>query len=296
MFFWLIKTIIIDIIFNRELYIQMSDVSHIVDIPLRRFFANAADIIIPVDNDKVFVPDPSWSTTFAAGLQKCDLAGSIVAEIGVGSGINMAGLMLSPNRPGRFLGADIARSAVEASQWLAKREGIEATLLQSDLLCAFDKEDLKKVNCIIGCIPQVPMHQGEITSERALSDYYEETGIPEDAFGLGLIARLLDQSAKLAPQASLVLNIASRPGGERVQAMFDRHGFKTNVVHATVVQQDPTTCLKSLAEIEATTGIDFHFYGDADASERIQACEAEQRRQQYVPIFHKLYVLEAKLG
>ncbi len=274
----------------------MLNASTIVQVALRQFFDKARDIVIPVDNSKVFVPDPSWSTTFAAGLQKCDLAGAIVAEIGVGSGINMAGLMLAPNPPSRFLGADIAPSAVQASQWLADREGIEAKLFESDLLSAFDPRDLKSVDYIIGCIPQVPRHRGEIESERDLSDYYEETGIPEDAYGLGLIARLLDQSASLAPQASLILNVASRPGGERVKAMFDRHGFITKEIHSTVVQQDPTTCLKSLAEIEAKTRIDFHFYGDASAQERIQACEAEQRRQQGTPIFHKLYVLEAKLG
>lgn len=270
--------------------------SNIVKVPLRAFYAAAADIIIPVDDTKVFRPDKSWGGTFAIGLQKCDLAGAVVAEIGVGCGINMAGLMLSDNKPQSFTGADYAASAVEASRWLADREGIEAKILQSDLLKSFSDQALKRVDYIIACIPQVPRQPGEITNDRDHSDYYEERGVKEDEYGLGLIASLLDEAAIRAPQATLILNIANRPGGERIQAMFARHGYKTDIVYQAVVQQDPTTSLRSLAEIECRTGLDFHFYADPSAQVHIGAVAAETSRQAGQPVYHNLHVLAAKLG
>ncbi len=270
--------------------------SNIVKVPLRDFYAAAADIIIPVDNDKVFLPDASWGGTFATGLQKCDLAGSVVAEIGIGCGINMAGLMLSDKKPESFTGADYAPSAVEASRWLADREGIEAKILQSDLLKSFSDKALERVDYIIACIPQVPRQPGEITNDRDHSDYYEERGVEEDEYGLGLIASLLDEAACRAPQATLLLNIANRPGGERIQTMFARHGYETDIVHKAVVQQDPTTSLQSLAKIECRTGLDFHFYADPSAQRHIGAVAAETSRRAGQPVYHNLHVLAAKLG
>lgn len=270
--------------------------SNVVNIPLRKFYSAAADIIIPVDNDKVFLPDVSWGGTFATGLQKCNLAGTIVAEIGAGCGINMAGLMLSKNKPASFTGADYAVSAVDASRWLADRENIDAQILQSDLLKSFSDGELRRVDYIIACIPQVPRQPGHITNDRDHSDYYESRGVEEDEYGLGLIASLLDEAASRAPQATLILNIANRPGGERIQAMFARHGYNTDIVHKAVVQQDPTTSLMSLAEIECRTGLDFHFYADQSAQIHIGAVAAEENRKSGQPVYHNLHVLAAKLS
>lgn len=277
--------------------------SNLTQVPLRDFFQSAAQIIIPVDNSKVFLPDPSWSKTFAAGLQAFEnyragargFAGANVIEVGVGSGINMAGLMLQPAAPSHFIGTDIAHSAVSASADLAQAHGMKATLLQSDLLCAIPDRALQNTDYIIGCIPQVPRHSGEITDERDLSDYYEETGIPEDAYGLGLIARLLDQAKTRAPQAELVLNIAGRPGEDRLSPMFAQHGYQVSTIHTSVVRQDPGTCLDSLAEIEDKSGLRFHFFRDAQARHDISAREAEALRTTGQPIYHNLHVLAARL-
>jgi methylase of polypeptide subunit release factors len=276
---------------------------NLTQVPLRDFFQSSAQIIIPVDNSKVFLPDPSWSKTFAAGLQafekhtanKRGFAGSHVIEVGVGSGINMAGLMLHPAPPSHFIGTDIAPSAVAASAGLAQAHGMNAALLQSDLLGSVPSRALERTDYIIGCIPQVPRHSGEITDERDLSDYYEETGIPEDAYGLGLIARLLDQAKTRAPQAELVLNIAGRPGEDRLSPMFAQHGYKVSAIHTSVVRQDPGTCLNSLAEIEDKSGLRFHFFRDTQARHEINAHEAEALRTAGQPIYHNLHVLAARL-
>jgi methylase of polypeptide subunit release factors len=269
---------------------------NIIDVPLRNFYEKAANIIIPVDNDLIFLPDESWGRTFATGLQKCDLSGAVVAEVGIGCGINMAGLMLSDKAPREFNACDLEPASVAASQWLAKREGIEANILQSDLLSAMPDNILKNTDVIIACIPQVVRDPGEIKTERDFADYYEKRGVCEDDYGLGLIASMLDESAARAPHATLILNIANRPGGERIQAMFDRHGYTTEIVHKDIVRQDPTTSIESLAQIEKNTGIDFHFYSNPQTKEHIGAREAEDRRLSGLPVYHNLHVLAAKLG
>ncbi len=278
-------------------------VEDVTQVRLRDFFHSSAQITIPVDNSKVFLPDTSWSRTFAAGLQEFEkhtadgrgFEGSHVIEVGVGSGINMAGLMLHAAPPAHFIGTDIAPSAVAASASLAQAHDMNAALLQSDLLCAVPDRALQRADFIIGCIPQVPRHSGEITKERDLSDYYEETGIPEDAYGLGLIVRLLDQAKTRAPQAELVLNIAGRPGEDRLSPMFAQHGYKVSAVHTSVVRQDPGTCLDSLVEIEDRSGLRFHFFRDSQARHDINAHEAEALRVAGQPIYHNLHVLAARL-
>jgi methylase of polypeptide subunit release factors len=262
---------------------------------LRDFYRRSADIIIPTDNTKVYLPDHAWTETFAEGLQKCGLADASVLEVGVGSGINMAGLMLVPHPPRSFIGTDIADDAVTASGQVSKANRIGATLLQSDLLGALDDKTLKGVDHIIGCIPQVPRHKGEMHEDRELSDYYEETGIKEDAFGLGLVARLLDQVAERAPHTTVTLNIAGRPGEERIRDLFADRSMEPRTLHCRVVRQDAGTCLASLAEIEEQTGQDFHFFKDAGGNQEINAREAEPLRSAGVPVYHNLYVLQARL-
>ena len=272
---------------------QISDVTQV---RLREFYKQSADIIIPTDNSKVYLPDHSWTETFAEGLQRCALTESSVLEVGVGSGINMAGLMLVPYPPRDFIGLDIADDAVSASRVVAKANRIGATLMQSDLLSNVGDSTLRGVDHIIGCIPQVPRHKGEMHDDRELSDYYEETGIKEDAFGLGLVARLLDQAADRAPQAQITLNVAGRPGEQRINELFADRAMRHRSLHCRVVKQDAGTCLASLAEIEEQTGMDFRFYADASGYEGINAREAEARRTAGIDIFHKLYVIQAQLS
>ena len=266
-----------------------------VRIRLREFYTSAAGIIIPIDDSKVYLPERSWTKTFAEGLQKISLAGSCVLEVGVGSGINMAGLILGKTPPRDFIGTDIAHDAVSASAALAAEHSMQARLLQSDLLDGVDSKTLEQISDIVGCIPQVPRHKCEIATDREKSDYYEETGIKEDAFGLGLVARLLDQTIARAPQARVTLNIAGRPGAERITDLFADRSMNHEIIHRRVVQQDPTTSLASLAEIEQESGVDFHFYKDAEGKKEIGASEAEKLRADAVPIYHNLYVIQARL-
>lgn len=276
--------------------ISKQDAADMTLVRLRDFYRQSADIVIPVDNSKVYLPDHSWTETFAEGLRRCPLLNSVVLEVGVGSGINMAGLMLAKRPPRDFIGLDIADDAVSASAQVAGNHRIRAHLLQSDLLSAVDDAALSRVDHIIGCIPQVPRHKGEMHDDRELSDYYEETGIKEDAFGLGLVARLLDQVVERAPNTVVTLNVAGRPGEARINEMFADRALDHKKLYCRVVKQDADTCLASLAEIEEQTGQDFCFYADEKGLESINAREAEARRVEGTAIYHKLYVIQAVLS
>lgn len=265
-------------------------------VSLRDFFKEAADVKIPVDNSKVFLPDRSWSMTFAKGLQAIDFSQSHVLEVGVGSGVNLAGLITCKKPPVSFIGTDLVMDAVSASAELAQGWGWNVRLIQSDLLDNLDGVTLSKITDIIACIPQVPVNANTLQSTRELSDYYPTTGIKEDIYGLGLLARLLDQVQERAPQASVTLNIAERPGKDRVDTLFADRGFNQEVVYQHRVRQDAGTSLASLAKIERETELPFHFYADPISKLEIGAGEAEKLRVQGKPIYHNLAVIRARLG
>ena len=260
---------------------------------------NANGFIVPVDDAKVYMPVVSWSRVFAQAIQAQDFGGSRVIEVGVGSGLNMAGMMLSDRSPLRFTGVDISKDSIEASAELAHGRNWEkkVRLEHSDLLEGLSDKHLRKADHIIACIPQIPVRKADIGRHRDLADYYVETGIVEDQYGLGLAARLLDQVAERAPQASVTLNIAGRPGGRALKELFSSRGFVTQTLYKEVVRQEPYTSVRSLAQKEsAMKDFSFSFYEDRKATRKVDAVFAEHMREHGASVYHKLSVVRARLG
>ncbi|XP_051132572.1 methionine S-methyltransferase-like [Andrographis paniculata] len=242
-------------------------------------------IVIP----SIFMPE-DWSFTFYEGLNRhpdSDFKDKIVAELGCGNGwISIA--MAEKWLPSKVYGLDINPRAVKIS-WInlylnaldEKGQPIydqeKKTLLdrvgfhESDLLsyCSDNQIELER---IVGCIPQIlnpnPDAMSKIITENAseeflhaLSNYCALQGFVEDQFGLGLIARAVEEGISvMKPSGIMIFNMGGRPGQAVCKRLFERRGLHVNKLWQTKILQAPDTDIAALVEIEKNSPHRFEFF------------------------------------
>ncbi len=273
----------------------------------------------------VFEPE-DWGFTFLEGLLRrphAERSGErTAAEIGTGTGWISLALLLA-DATDHVVGYDINPVAIDIAtanaiinsfdDHLAPRYDAQRRLLcerfqaaHSDLLqSAIDQEE--RFDLIVGCIPQVLAPSPDLDPQAALSamdedrlydlsNYFVLQGVYEDHFGLGLLARALDQAVlALNPGGHVVLNIAGRPGAQVIDRMFARRGFEHRVVWSVRVQQAADTDIAVLASLEQRTGNPFEFYVNRTSRQPISASTALALQQASRPIWHDVRVIEASL-
>jgi methionine S-methyltransferase len=180
----------------------------------------------------------------------------------------------------------------------------------SDLL-EFCRNHKILVDRIIGCIPQVLNPDPEFTSKiiarrsleqandeflYSLSNYTADQGFLEDQFGLGLIARALEESVDvLRVSGKIILNLGGRPGSTVLQNLFLRRGFTVRSVWQTQVTQAKDTDIQSLVAIEEKTPHRFEFYMGQGIPSPISAKTALAYAEAGGEISHSLTVHEAQM-
>ncbi|HWV39679.1 MAG TPA: aminotransferase class I/II-fold pyridoxal phosphate-dependent enzyme, partial [Vulgatibacter sp.] len=255
----------------------------------------------------IFAPE-AWAFTFLEGLLAVphdEYAGKRLVEVGTGSGwipIALAkftdlnaihGVDLNPHAP----------LVATCNAWLncSEEELERLSFSQGDLLRSVPEQQW---DFVAGCIPQVlredqPAAPAEDADERALydlSNYCAIQNVYEDHFGLGLIARLLDESPeRLAPGGKLLLNLAGRPGRAIIERMFSRRGFRTEVLVSRRVRQAADTDIGPLVSLERSTGREFEFFLEQHSAEPIRAETALGWLAQGNPIWHEVAVWRAEL-
>lgn len=257
----------------------------------------------------IFAPE-SWAYTFLEGLLSVPLdeyAGKRLVEVGAGSGwICLA--LAKFTKLAHIHGADLnPHSPVVArcNAWLNGDESLVSRLsfAESDLLRGVPAEP--SWDFVVGCIPQVLRTEelpGELSQadEQALydlSNYCTLQNVYEDHFGLGLIARLLDEAPeRLAPTGKLLLNLAGRPGRPIIERMFTRRGFTTRVRVARRVRQAADTDIRPLVALEQRTGREFEFFMEARSPEPLRAATALGWLQSGHAVWHEVAVWEAHLS
>ena len=255
----------------------------------------------------IFAPE-AWAYTFLEGLLKVPLDeydGKQLVEVGTGSGW-IAIALAKFTRLARVHGADLnphAPSVATCNAWLNGDAALVARLSfgESDLLRGLPEG--AGWDFIVGCIPQVlrteglPGAPGEADTQELydLSNYTALQNVYEDHFGLGLIARLLDEAPEhLAPGGRLLLNLAGRPGRPIIERMFTRRGFTTQVKVARRVMQAADTDIRPLVALEQRTQREFEFFMEAHSAEPLRAATALGWLQAGHPIWHEVAVWEAR--
>ncbi|KAG9457111.1 hypothetical protein H6P81_001619 [Aristolochia fimbriata] len=237
----------------------------------------------------IFIPE-DWSFTFYEGINRHPdsiFKDKTVTELGCGNGwISIA--LAEKWSPSKVYGLDINPRAIKVA-WINLYlnaldengqpiyDGENKTLLdrvefyESDLL-GYCRDHNMELDRIIGCIPQIlnpnPEAMSKIITENAseeflysLSNYCALQGFVEDQFGLGLIARAVEEGISvIKPSGIMIFNIGGRPGQGVCRRLFERRGFRITRLWQTKVMQAADTDISALVEIEKNSPHRFEFF------------------------------------
>ncbi|KAL8541865.1 hypothetical protein ACS0TY_002931 [Phlomoides rotata] len=237
----------------------------------------------------IFMPE-DWSFTFYEGINRHPdsiFKDRMVAELGCGNGwISIA--IAEKWLPLKVYGLDINPRAIKIS-WINLYmnalddngqpiyDGEKKTLLdrvefhESDLL-SYCRDNQIELERIVGCIPQIlnpnPDAMSKMITENAseeflhdLSNYCALQGFVEDQFGLGLIARAVEEGISvIKPLGIMIFNMGGRPGQAVCRRLFERRGLLVNKLWQTKVLQAADTDITALVEIEKNSPHRFEFF------------------------------------
>ncbi|XP_037480738.1 methionine S-methyltransferase-like isoform X1 [Triticum dicoccoides] len=272
----------------------------------------------------IFIPE-DWSFTFYEGLNRHPdsiFRDKTVAELGCGNGwISIA--LAEKWCPSKVYGLDINPRAIKIA-WInlylnaLDDDGLPIydaegkTLLdrvefyESDLL-SYCRDNKIELDRIVGCIPQIlnpnPEAMSKIVTENSseeflysLSNYCALQGFVEDQFGLGLIARAVEEGISvIKPSGLMVFNMGGRPGQGVCERLFLRRGFRINKLWQTKIMQAADTDISALVEIEKNSRHRFEFFMDLVGDQPVCARTAWAYMKSGGRISHALSVYSCQL-
>lgn len=288
-----------------------------VDISNKKDFSEP---LVLLQFPSTFTPE-EWSYTFFEGLSRynhSEFNDKKLVELGCGNGWITIGLA-KKYYPEKIYGLDINPRAIisskinlyinsidEKGNIIIDNEGKSlldrVAFAESDLLGYFkDKNSI--FDTIIGCIPQVlspseDLFDNIIENQNdemlySLSNYCGKQGYIEDQFGLGLIARSVEESLDLLkPNGKIILNLGGRPGEQVLERLFERRGLSVKKIWQRRVIQAGDTDIDPLVEIENKSLHRFEFFIGLNSSEAISAKTAKHYLQEGGQISHALTVYE----
>ncbi|KAM0847794.1 hypothetical protein ACQ4PT_054799 [Festuca glaucescens] len=153
---------------------------------------------------------------------------------------------------------------------------------ESDLL-AYCRDNKIELDHIVGCIPQIlnpnPEAMSNIITEKSsdtflysLNNYYDIQSFAEDQFGLGLIARAVEEGiANIKPMGIMIFNMGCRPGQGICERLFLRRGLRINKLWQTKIMQATDADISALVEIEKLCPHRFEFFMDLHGDQPVSA-------------------------
>ncbi|EOA14839.1 hypothetical protein CARUB_v10028153mg [Capsella rubella] len=272
----------------------------------------------------IFIPE-DWSFTFYEGLNRHPdtiFKDKTIAELGCGNGwISIA--IAAKWLPSKVYGLDINPRAVKIS-WInlylnalddngePVYDDEKKTLLdrvefyESDLL-GYCRDNNIQLERIVGCIPQIlnpnPEAMSKLITENAseeflhsLSNYCALQGFVEDQFGLGLIARAVEEGISvIKPAGIMIFNMGGRPGQGVCRRLFERRGVRVTQMWQTKILQAADTDISALVEIERSSPHRFEFFMGLSGDQPICARTAWAYGKAGGRISHALSVYSCQL-
>lgn len=256
---------------------------------------------------KIFDPSDAWAAEFRIGLRLAELFG-VGLEVGMGSGANIIDLLARNPAIEKIFGSDKEAAVSETGAKNVRQiEGIDANRFELipgtvDLMTGIEPflAPLKKLQFVVGCIPQVRESKKEGSARPDFVAHYFNGEVPPGYEGLNryhltLNARFLAQAAQwFEPhKGTAVLNLAGRVPRDVLEDMFVQFGYKPTVIHKAVVTQDRGTALDQLIKSQEEHGIKFRFCRTkCFTTPTICAREADEIIHAGEPVYHELFVIK----
>jgi SAM-dependent methyltransferase len=288
---------------------------------------DAAYVLTPEVPSFAFDPADPWTETFQRGLERADLAGKRIYEVGIGTGTNVA-FLLRLCKAALVSGSDLDPRLVE----LAERNVRSLAPEEADLfhpirgaVSLIDTEEamaqIAQTDVVIGCLPQVgdpgdkrlaafrEAQSVELTegaddkADDHIAHYYPWAAFdsyPFNSVGLGLNEALLQRVRKQAPDAQVVMNFGCRIGVPILFELFEACGYTPEKLYSQIVRQDAGTDISFFVMLEEAlkgTGLerDFvcAFFADKDGKKPLSARAAQALLDEdpETPLFHEVCVI-----
>ncbi|KAK4800413.1 hypothetical protein SAY86_020900 [Trapa natans] len=130
----------------------------------------------------------------------------------------------------------------------------------------------------------------------SLSNYCALQGFVEDQFGLGLIARAVEEGITvIKPMGIMIFNMGGRPGQGVCRRLFERRGFRVTKLWQTKILQAADTDISALVEIEKNSPHRFEFFMGLASDQPICARTAWAYGKSGGRISHALSVYSCQL-
>ncbi|WP_430473582.1 class I SAM-dependent methyltransferase [Thalassospira lucentensis] len=281
----------------------------------------------PERPDFAFDPNDPWTQTFQAGLQRADLKGKTIYEVGVGTGINLA-FILRTCGAARAYGSDLdPRLVVLAERNLRSLSPQHAELFHPVHGCVslVDTDEARSkvatADVVIACIPQVgEPNDARLTAFREaqsvvladgadaqaedhIAHYYPWTlfdDYPYNAVGLGLNEALMRRVREYAPKADLVMNFGCRIGTDIIFECFEANGYRPEKLASKIVLQHAGTDISFFVTLEkalSSTNLEKQlvckFYADPDGKKQLSSTDAQALidMDPEVALYHEVAVI-----
>ncbi|MBZ4023126.1 s-adenosyl-l-methionine--l-methionine S-methyltransferase [Rhodobacter sp. TJ_12] len=277
-----------------------------------------------------FDPSDPWTQTFQRALEKADLAGKRVYEVGIGTGANAA-FLLRLCGAARVSGSDLDPRMADLAERNVQSLAPEQAHLFHPVHGAVSlidtpeaQEEIAQTDAVIGCLPQVAcpgdprfdafrkLHRTElgegadVREDDHIAHYYPWTEFEEfpfNAVGLGLNEALLRRLRARAPKADVILNFGARVGVPVLFDMFEANGYTPEKLQGQIVRQHAGTDISFFVALEKAlggTGLDHDFrcafYRDPAGAEPISASEAQQMldADREAAIYHEVCTIRGR--
>ncbi|WP_217696382.1 hypothetical protein [Rhodobacter aestuarii] len=271
-----------------------------------------------------FDPRDPWTQTFQRALERANLHGKRIYEVGIGTGANAA-FLLTICGAARVSGSDLdprmadlsAHNVLTLAPSAAHRfqpvHGAVSLIDTPEALAEVEQADV-----VIGCLPQVacpgdPRFEAfrnahrtklgvaaDVREDDHIAHYYPWADFEEFPFntvGLGLNEALLRRLRACAPRAEVILNFGARVGVPVLCDMFEANGYRPEKLQSQIVEQHAGTDISFFVALEKAlggTGFDeaFNcaFYRDAAGAEPLtaRAAQAMMDADPQAAIYHEV--------
>lgn len=175
----------------------------------------------------VLIPRPETELLLEAALRltECE-AGSIVADIGTGSGA--LAIAFARQRPAaKVYASEISWAALEIARGNAERNGAQVSFLEGDLAAPLIKRSLR-VNMLMANLPYIAT--GDLAALE-VSRFEPRLALDGGADGLDLIRRLLTQIPSVCAEGAwALLEIGAEQGEAVANLVRDRVGARCDIM------------------------------------------------------------------